>query len=144
MPAASYLLWPNGSHVHNHTDPAGTRGERDDLSCRQRSTVRAEGLRLEEIGVLTRLGRPNKPSSMGERLGSIIPLEELPTGTPILDMGALSQIKVVRKLPGAGRAAHGVLPFGWCIPLLVHDRPTIRHPSSKRSQNFSPLAVDFL
>ena len=106
--------------------------------------ARAEGLRLEEIGVLTRLGRPNKPSSMGERLGSIIPLEELPTGTPILDMGALSQIKVVRKFPGAGRAAHGVLPFGWCIPLLVHDRPIIRHPSSKRSQNFSPLAVDFL
>src|SRR5882724_314855 len=106
MPATSPLLWLNGMHEHSQKDQACTKGKRGDLSCWQRSMARAEGLRLEEIGVLTRLGRSNKPSSMGERLGSIIPLEELPTGTPILDMGALSQIKVMSKFPGAGRAAH--------------------------------------
>src|SRR6266446_1808285 len=116
MPAASYLLWPNGSHVHNPTDPASRQGERGDGSCYHRSTVREEGIRLEDIGMLTRLGRPNKPSSMGERLGSIIPLEELTTGTPILDMGALSQIKVVSKFPGAGRAAHLSSPSAGVSP----------------------------
>ena len=135
MPATSPLLWPNGMHEHSPKYQKGIRRERCAFSWCQRSTARAEGLRLEEVGMLTRLGRPNKPRSMGERLGSIIPLEELPTGTPILDMGALSQIKVVRKFPGAGRAAHGVIPFGWCVPLLVHGRPIIRHLSSKRSQN---------
>jgi hypothetical protein len=91
--------------------------------------ARAEGIRLEEIGMLTRLGRPNKPRSMGERLGSIIPLEELSTGTPILDMRALPHIKVVMKFSGARRATHGVLPFGWCVPLRIHGRPIIRHLS---------------
>jgi len=86
--------------------------------------------------VLTRLGRPNKPSSMGERLGKIIPLEELTTGTPILDMRALSQIKVVSKFPGAGRAAHGLIPFCWCVPLLAHDCPIIRHSSLKDHKIF--------
>ena len=132
----------HGIHAHNPTSQAGTRRERGDGSWCQRSTVRAEGLRLEEVGVLTRLGRPNKPSSMGERLGSIIPLEELPTGTPILDMRALSQIKVVRKFPGAGRAAHGLIPFGWCVPLLAYGRLIIRHLLSKRSQNFSVIFLD--
>src|SRR6266446_5638789 len=132
MPAASYLLWPNGSHVHNPTDPASRQGERGDGSWCQRSTVREEGIRLEEIGMLTRLGRPNKPGRMGERLGSIIPLEELTTGTRILDMHALPHIKVVGKFPGASRAAHGLIPFCWCIPLLVHGRPIIRHLSCKR------------
>src|SRR5437879_4830910 len=83
IPAASPLLWPNGIHAHNHTDPAGTRGKGGDGSWCQRSTAREEGIRLKEIRMLTRVGRPNRPSRMGERLGSIIPLEELPTGTPI-------------------------------------------------------------
>ena len=132
MPAASPLLWPNDMHAHSPKYQQGIRRERCAFSWCQRSTARAEGLRFEEVRVLTRLGRPNQPSSMGERLGSIIPLEELPTGTPILDMRALSQIKVVRKFPGAGRAAHGLIPFGWCVPLLAYGRLIIHHLSSKR------------
>jgi hypothetical protein len=102
----------------------------------------AESIRLEGIGMLTRLGRPNKPSRMGERLGSIIPLEELTTGTPILDMHALPHIKVVGKFPGASRAAHGLIPFCCCVPLLAYDRPIIRDPSSKRSQNIFVICLD--
>jgi hypothetical protein len=92
--------------------------------------------------MLTRLGRPNKPSSMGERLGSIIPLEDLPTGTRILDMHALPHIKVVMKFSGASRAAHGVIPFCWCVPLLAHAHPIIRHLFSKRSQKISVICLD--
>jgi len=41
----------------------------------------------------------------------------------------LPHIKLVMKFSGARRAAHGLIPFGWCVPLLAHDRPIIRHPS---------------
>jgi hypothetical protein len=92
--------------------------------------------------VLTRLGRPNQPSRMGERLGSIIPLEELPTGTRILDMRTLSQIKVVMKCSGARRAAHGLIPFCWCVPLLAHGHPIIRNRSLKRLQNIFVICLD--
>ena len=112
MPAVSHCLWSNGSHAHNHTDLAGTRRERGDCSWCQRSTARAEGFRLEEIRVLTRLGRPNKPS------------------------------RVVGKFPGASRAAHGLIPLCWCVPLLAYDRPSIRHSSSKRLQNIFVISLD--
>src|SRR3989442_817049 len=78
IPAVSHWLWPHGSHAHDQPDPAGTRGERGDGSWCQRSTARAEGLRLEEIGVLTRLGRPNDEGGPPYGLERIIPLEELP------------------------------------------------------------------
>ena len=97
-------------------NPAGRQGERGDGSCYHRSTVREEGIRLEEIGMLTGLGRPNKPGRMGERLGSIIPLEELTTGTPILDMRTLPHIKLVMKFSGARRAAHGPIPYAGVSP----------------------------
>ncbi len=57
-------------------------------------------------------------------------------------MRALPEIKVVMKFPGACRAAHGVIPFCWCVPLLAHDRPIIRYPSLKRSQNVFAICLD--
>src|SRR2546425_12272176 len=73
MPAVSPCLWSNGMHAHNHTDLAGTRGERGDGSWCQRSTAREEGMRLEEIGMSAGLGRPNDeggpPRSEERRVG---------------------------------------------------------------------------
>ena len=88
-----------------------------------------EGMRLEEIGMSAGLGRPNDEGGPPYGLERIIPLEELPTATRILDVCALPEIKFILKFPGAGRAAHGVLPFGWCVPLRIHGRPIIRHLS---------------
>ena len=135
IPAVSHWLWPNGIHAHNQPYPAGTRGERGDGSWCQRSTAREEGMRLEEIRMPTGLRRANGEGGTPYGLQRIIPLEELPTGTRILNMRALPEIKVVSKFPGACRATHGVIPFCWCVPLLAHYRPIIRYPSSKRSQN---------
>ncbi len=143
IPAVSYLLLPNGIHAHSPTSQAGTQGERGDLSCCQRSMAREEGMRLEEIGMPTGLGQANAQGSRADGLQRIIPLEELTTGTPILDMGALPEIKVVMKFPGACRAAHCVILFCCCVPLLAHCRQIIRNSSSKRSQIFSSSTVDF-
>jgi len=72
--------------------------------------AREEGMRLEEIGMSAGLGRPNDEGGPPYGLERIIPLEELPTATRILDVCALPEIKFILKFPGAGRAAHGVIP----------------------------------
>ena len=69
-----------------------------------------EGMRLQEIRMLAGLGRPNDEGVTPYGLERIIPLEELPTATRILDVCALPEIKFILKFPGAGRAAHGVIP----------------------------------
>jgi hypothetical protein len=99
-------------------------------------------MRLEEIGMLAGLGRPNAQGSRAYGLQRIIPLEELTTGTRILDMRALPQIKLVMKFPCACRAAHVVIPLCCCIPLLAHCRLIIRNSSSKRLQNIFVICLD--
>jgi hypothetical protein len=105
-------------------------------------TAREEGLRLDEIGMLAGLGWANAQVSRAYGLQRIIPLEELATGTSILDMRALPQIKLVIKFPCACRAAHVVIPFCCCVPLLAHGCLIIRNPSSKRSQNICIICLD--
>src|SRR5216683_6977569 len=83
IPAVSPLLWPNDIHAHSHTSPAGTRGEGGDGAWCQRSTAGEEGMRLEEIGMPTGLGRANDEGGPPYGLERIIPLEELPTETRI-------------------------------------------------------------
>ena len=103
----------------------GTRRDRGDVSCCQRSTAREEGLRLAEIGMLAGLGWANAHGSSAEGLQWVIPLEELSTGTPILNMRALPEIKVMIKFTATCRAAHGVIPFRCCVPLLTYSCPII-------------------
>jgi hypothetical protein len=129
-------------HAYCHSYQEVTKGERGDVSCRQRSTAREEGLRLDEIGMLAGLGWANAQVSRAYGLQRIIPLEELATGTSILDMRALPQIKLVIKFPCACRAAHVVIPFCCCVPLLAHGCLIIRNPSSKRLQNICIICLD--
>jgi|GEM_PF-5430120 len=82
--------------------------------------------------MLAGLGRANAPGSRAYGLQRIIPLEAWTTGTPILYMRILPEIKFVMQFACACWAAHFVIPLFCCVPLLSHCRPIIRDTSYKR------------
>jgi hypothetical protein len=60
--------------------------------------------------VLTGFGRPNAERSIAEGLARIIPLEELTARTFIIDVQAVSQIKMVTKFDFTCWAVHRLFP----------------------------------
>ena len=81
---------------------------------------------MAQFGVLAGLGLSNDERSGGYGTYRLIPLEELAARTVILHMRAVSQAEEITKFAAACGAAHWILPFFSCAPLLDPYCPIIR------------------
>ena len=61
------------------------------------SRKRHTRIRVEEIGVLAGLRFAEAQQCRGEQCNGLIPLEDLAAGTVIVDMRAVTQVKLVTK-----------------------------------------------
>ncbi len=89
--------------------------------------MREEGLRIPQFSVLTGFGRPNAERSIAEGLARIIPLEELTARTFIIDVQAVSQIKIVTKFDFTCWAVHRLVPVKNDVHLLGYSVPFISY-----------------